>query len=79
MPQHSTNIRAIEASKLIFKDLQIGESFWLTGINFIKKSTRTAYRFGQPKRWEYFKDDQVVFDNRMASILYEKRSSGFFL
>ena len=75
--QHITgSIRAIEVSKVKFKKLQIGESFWLTGINFIKKSTTTAHPFGQPKRWEYFKADQVVFDNRRASILYERRNQG---
>ena len=71
--------KAVDNSKLIFKNLAIGDSFWLTGILFIKKSSRTAYRHGMPHRFEYFKNDCVCFDNRMASIVFESINNGTFL
>ena len=71
--------KAVDNSKLTFKKVAIGESFWLTGIQFVKKSSRTAYRFGMPHRFEYFKNDCVCFDNRMASIVYESINKGTFL
>ena len=55
---------------LIFKDLEIGESFYMNGTQWEKKSTRTAWlldkhginptRYIKGKLWFYFSNNEQV-------------------
>ena len=46
---------------MTFDQIKIGESFYLAGTAYIKKSTRTAYIFGMPHRWFYFSKNDTVY------------------
>ncbi len=52
---------------LNFETLDVGDSFIFDGRTWIKKSTRTAYQFGRPEMWFYFRNkDRVSFKREMS-------------
>ena len=45
---------------MTFQEITVGAMFSYNGATFKKKSSRTAFIYGQPNRWFYFgKKDQV--------------------
>lgn len=52
---------------LNFETLDVGDWFIFDGRTWIKKSTRTAYQFGRPEMWFYFRNkDRVRFEHELS-------------